>query len=47
MNIQTFGTKKFSDTRKAERFFKERGIKYQFVVLFHKKKSSITSSLGD
>ena len=27
MNIQIFGTKKCSDTRKAERFFKERGIK--------------------
>ena len=26
MNIQIFGTKKSSDTRKAERFFKERGI---------------------
>ena len=31
MNIQIFGTKKCADTRKAERFFKERGIKYQFV----------------
>lgn len=31
MNIQIFGTKKCQDTRKAERFFKERGIKYQFV----------------
>lgn len=31
MNIQIFGTKKSQDTRKAERFFKERGIKYQFV----------------
>ena len=29
MNIQIFGTKKSSDTRKAERFFKERGIKFQ------------------
>lgn len=28
MNIQIFGTKKCNDTRKAERFFKERGIKY-------------------
>ena len=27
MNIQIFGTKKSPDTRKAERFFKERGIK--------------------
>ena len=27
MNIQIFGTKKCNDTKKAERFFKERGIK--------------------
>ena len=33
MNIQIFGTKKCSDTRKAERYFKERGIKYRFVDL--------------
>lgn len=33
MNIQIFGTKKSNDTKKAERFFKERGIKYQFVDL--------------
>ena len=31
MNIQIFGTKKCNDTKKAERFFKERGIKYQFI----------------
>lgn len=31
LNIQIFGTKKCNDTKKAERFFKERGIKYQFV----------------
>ena len=31
MNIQIFGTKKSSDTRKAERFFKERGIKFQSI----------------
>lgn len=31
MNIQIFGTKKGIETKKAERFFKERGIKYQFV----------------
>ena len=36
MNIQIFGTKKCSDTRKAERFFKERGIKYQFVDMKEK-----------
>ena len=39
MNIQIFGTKKCSDTRKAERFFKERGIKYQFVDMSRKKKA--------
>ena len=31
LNIQIFGTKKCNATKKAERFFKERGIKYQFV----------------
>ena len=31
MNIQIFGTKKCNDTKKAERFFKVRGIKYQFI----------------
>lgn len=33
MNIQIFGSKKSNDSKKAERFFKERGIKYQFVDL--------------
>lgn len=36
MNIQIFGTKKSADTRKAERYFKERGIKFQFVDLKEK-----------
>ena len=36
MNIQIFGTKKSSDTRKAERWFKERRIKYQYVDLREK-----------
>lgn len=36
MTIQIFGTKKSSDTRKAERYFKERGIKFQFVDLKEK-----------
>lgn len=31
MNIQIFGTKKCNETKKAERFFKERRIIYQFV----------------
>ena len=30
MNIQIFGTKKCFDTKKAERDFKERNIKYSF-----------------
>jgi arsenate reductase-like glutaredoxin family protein len=33
MGLQLFGTRKCPDTRKAERFLKERGIKYQFVDL--------------
>ena len=33
MNIQIFGSGKCFDTRKAERFFKERRIKYQYVDL--------------
>lgn len=31
MNIQIFGRKKCFDTKKAERYFKERGIKFQSV----------------
>ena len=31
MNIQIFGTKKCFETKKAERYFKERKIKYQFI----------------
>ncbi|MFC2132993.1 arsenate reductase family protein [Bacteroidota bacterium] len=36
MNIQIFGTKKCSDTRKAERFFKERRIEFHFRDLNEK-----------
>lgn len=36
MNIQIFGTKKCNETKKAERFFKERGIKYQFADMKEK-----------
>ena len=39
MNIQIFGTKKSQDTRKAERYFKERRIKFQFVDLKEKEMS--------
>ena len=33
MNIQIFGKSKCFDTKKAERYFKERRIKYQYVDL--------------
>ena len=36
MNIQIFGTKKCFDTKKAERYFKERGVKYQFIDMKEK-----------
>lgn len=36
MNIQIFGVKKCFDTKKAERYFKERRIKYQFIDLKEK-----------
>jgi arsenate reductase-like glutaredoxin family protein len=36
MNIQIFGTAKCFETKKAERYFKERGIKYQFINLKEK-----------
>ena len=31
MNIQIFGKNKCFDTKKAERYFKERGVKYQRI----------------
>ena len=33
MNIQIFGNKKSFDSKKAERWFKERRIKYQYIDL--------------
>ena len=39
MNIQIFGIKKCFDTKKAERYFKERGIKFQFIDLKEKSMS--------
>lgn len=33
MNIQIFGRNKCFDTKKAERYFKERQIKYQYIDL--------------
>ena len=51
MNIQIFGTKKCFETKKAERYFKERGIKYQFIDLKEKGLSkgeyaSVKSAVG-
>ena len=48
MNIQIFGSKKCNDTKKAERFFKERGIKYQFIDMKEKgmSKGELTSVAG-
>ena len=47
MNIQIFGTKKCFDTKKAERYFKERGIKAQVIDLKEKgmSKGELTSVL--
>ena len=39
MNIQIFGTKKSFDTKKAQRYFKERRIKAQFIDLREKEMS--------
>lgn len=33
MNIQIFGSSKSFDSKKAERWFKERRIKYQYIDL--------------
>ena len=51
MNIQIFGTKKCFDTKKAERYFKERRISFQFIDLKEKslskgELSSVKNSVG-
>ena len=51
MNIQIFGKSKCFDTKKAERYFKERRIKYQYVdvVKFGMRRgelSSVQSAVG-
>lgn len=51
MNIQIFGTKKCFDSKKAERYFKERRIKFQFIDLKEKVLSkgelqSVKNSIG-
>lgn len=45
MNIQIFGTKKSFDTKKAQRYFKERRIRFQFIDLKEKgmSKGELTS----
>jgi arsenate reductase (glutaredoxin) len=40
MNIQLFGTKKCQESRKAERFFKERGVKLHVIDLAQKAMSA-------
>lgn len=39
MNIQIFGTTKCFDTKKAQRYFKERNVKFQFINLKEKELS--------
>ncbi len=51
MNIQIFGTNKCFDTKKAQRYFKERTIKFQFIDLTQKSLSkgeiaSVRAALG-
>lgn len=51
MNIQIFGTKKDFDSKKAERFFKERGVKFQWIDMKEKGMSrgefqSVCQSVG-
>lgn len=36
MNIQIFGTKKSNDAKKAERWFKERRIRFQYIDMKEK-----------
>ena len=36
MNIQIFGTAKSADTRKAQRYFKERNLRFQFIDMSQK-----------
>lgn len=45
MNIQIFGTKKSFETKKAQRYFKERRIPFQFIDLKEKgmSKGELTS----
>ena len=51
MNVQIFGTSKCFDTKKAQRYFKERGVKFQYIDLKEKglskgEYSSIKQAVG-
>lgn len=51
MNIQIFGRSKCFDTKKAQRYFKERNVKFQFIDLKEKSMSkgefqSVKQALG-
>ena len=51
MNIQIFGTNKCFDTKKAQRYFKERGIAFQMIDLKEKgfskgELNSVLSAVG-
>lgn len=51
LNIQIFGKGKCFDTKKAERYFKERGIRYQLINILDKGMSkgefrSVSQALG-
>ena len=51
MNVQIFGSKKSNDSKKAERYFKERGIRVQYIDMAEKGLSrgefvSVASSVG-
>ena len=39
MNIQIFGTNKSFDSKKAQRWFKESGIRFQMIDMKEKRKS--------
>ncbi len=52
MNIQIFGKRKCFDTKKAERYFKERRIKFQLIDILdkglsNKEYQSVVQGVGD
>jgi arsenate reductase (glutaredoxin) len=51
MGIQIFGTRKCQETRKAERFFRERGVAFQAIDLAEKgisrgELAAVTAAVG-